>query len=137
MKKINIRTENIILNALGTLRAEKHLNIYTIQDDVDKPLVYGINWCAMGTQSVEATKVFANDLVQATKIAEALNSLELVTDWNSNRAHIKEDMMEEWEEWLPKFYEVIKLADADLIEAGIDTMSRKFFDITKGGKAYE
>ena len=130
MKKINVRTGRIISQALGTLREENHLDIYTIKDEIDEPLVYGVNWCAMGTQTAEATREFAKGLQKAAEIAEALNSLELVVDWNTegSKIQVKEDMREEWKTWLPKFYEVVRLGCADLIEAGIDTMNKKFFE---------
>ncbi len=128
MKKINLRTARLISTALATLRTEYHLDIYTIEDEIDKPLVYGINWCTMGTQTVEVAKDFAKGLTRATEIAEALNSLELVVEWNAKDVQVKEDLREEWKTWLPKFQEVVRLGCAELIEAGINTMNKKFFE---------
>lgn len=132
MKKINRRVYNVLNEALGTIKREKHVDIYTINDgvflDEDAPLEYGVNWCAMGTQSVERTREYVKDLAHAADIAEALTSLELVVDWTQNDVKLKDDMKEEWKEWLPKFYEIVRLGCAELIEAGIDTMNKKFLE---------
>lgn len=128
MKTINVRTGRIISNALSGLREEYHLNVYTLDEEENKPLVYGVNWCAMGTQTAATAKEFAQGLMHAVEIAEALNSLELVIDWEGDDVKVKEDMREEYKAWLPKFYEVIKLGSAELIEAGIDTLNKKFFE---------
>lgn len=129
MKKTNInrRVYHILTEALRESCDGKHMSIYSVSgDDGDSPLVFGVNWSAMGTQSTDFTKEFASNLVQATKIAQSLNELNLTLDWLED-VKLKDDKKDEWKEWLPKFYKVVELADVDLIEAGIHTMYAKFF----------
>jgi hypothetical protein len=60
------------------------MNIYTIAGDryedrkANKPLQWGVNWSAQGTQDVATTKRFAQNLMTATEICENFNKLEIL-----------------------------------------------------------
>ena len=59
------------------------MNIYTIAGDrledrkAGKALQFGVNWAACGTCTVEETRQFAERLLEATKICETVNKLDI------------------------------------------------------------
>lgn len=52
-------------------------SIYKISGRGEKKLVYGINWSACGTKSVEETVKFATNLQKTAVIVDLINNLEI------------------------------------------------------------
>ena len=42
---------------------------------------FGVNWSACGTQSIEETKKFAEEISKACKIAEKLNAMQIIVNY--------------------------------------------------------
>lgn len=42
---------------------------------------FGVNWSACGTQSIEETKKFAEEINKACKIAEKLNAMQITVNY--------------------------------------------------------
>lgn len=57
-----------------------HFNIYDVNSIFDEHIEFGINWAAIGTVSPEETAKFANSLLEASKVVERVNSLNLILD---------------------------------------------------------
>ena len=46
------------------------------------PVVFGVNWAAIGTVSVKETEQFANKLNVASKIAQELTDMQMIRDYS-------------------------------------------------------
>lgn len=46
------------------------------------PVVFGVNWAAIGTVSVKETEQFANKLTVASKIAQELTDMQMIRDYS-------------------------------------------------------
>lgn len=122
MSKIAKTQMNIISYAVQEYMDEhmKGIHLYdkTMVLDVESPILYGVNWAALGTQSTEDTKKFAENLMKATKIAEELNKLELVIDYEMK---CDLDNIEDKEEKRDRFYRKVwyikRLLESDMFTA--------------------
>lgn len=79
MKEISYTEARILKDILEEIETEG-INIYEITND--KYLEFGINWSAFGTQSIEKTGSFINDLHRAIDIAKKINNLKLSVNYD-------------------------------------------------------
>ena len=74
--------EEIFKRALSYLgyNEDWKFEIFEMNDFFDKksPRIYGINWCACGTKSVEDTQKFMDQMQFAVELAKMLNDCKIV-----------------------------------------------------------
>lgn len=58
-----------------------------IEIDRTETIGWGVNWSAMGTQSEEDTKAFAENMMIACNIVSYLNKNDIVGDWELEEEH--------------------------------------------------
>lgn len=46
---------------------------------------FGVNWSACGTQNIEETKKFAEEINKACKIAEKLNAMQITVNYDEEK----------------------------------------------------
>lgn len=122
MMKLNLTQKNVLENTLGKLFRDEHISIYTIEENfgIETPEKYGVNWSAQGTQAVEVARDYAEKLVQAAKVADALNKLEIVVDWESRPgiiSHMKETCKEVF---CPSFTEILGRGECTSIKTALE-----------------
>lgn len=83
MKKIDSNEYMILIAVMGDRAREIYndeIRISVLEENQGK-VVFGVNWCCMGT--VKSTKAveFAHSLVKESELADKLNALNLVVDW--------------------------------------------------------
>lgn len=90
----------------------------------DKPIEWGVNWCARGTQDAGAARDYAERLAQAAAIAEMLTGLKMVQAYEQDKglAQVAEKAGIETAERCYKNIELlvteyIKALDADGLKA--------------------
>lgn len=54
----------------------------------DKPIVWGVNWAAIGTVSIEETREFISQLNIVMLLTDMLNRLEIVIDYDTKDSRI-------------------------------------------------
>lgn len=122
MMKINMTQKHAFDQALRELFRECHIDIYSIEEhyDIDTPEKYGVNWSAQGTQPADVAVNYATNLLQAAKVAEALNKLEIVIDWD-NRPGIMNHMKETYKTaFHPSFVEILRRGEIRAIEYALN-----------------
>ena len=65
----------------------REITIYNDTKFNSKTVTWGINWAALGTQSIEKTMQFADNLKIACKIVEYLNREQITVDWEMDEEH--------------------------------------------------
>lgn len=119
MTVLNAVQWDILRAALQTLQNDTNINIYALNDtfgNVD-PIEWGINWAAMGTQTADATREFANALYNAVDIIEELNSLELNYSYENKGPAINTD------EYHDYVWAIYKLFDYSLFDMIMDKLN--------------
>ena len=83
MMTINKLQRDALDMAIQNLHDELDVRIYTMNDSfLEKTaLKYGVNWSAQGTVHPDEARLYAKNMMVAAGIADALNSLELYTDY--------------------------------------------------------
>lgn len=109
VKKINAVRVNVLEAAVRVATYDKDFDIYEMPKyEVEQPKVYGINWSATGTQDVATTISFANDLVKAAKLVNALNEASFEKVWDTKDEVI--NTREAYEEAVASLADNIKYA---------------------------
>lgn len=75
------KTISMIYEALNVYESETNISIFrknSLSLSGDDPLVFGVNWSAHGTKDPEYTEKYARKLLEAARIADFLNRMEIV-----------------------------------------------------------
>lgn len=74
------KTMFLIYKALGVYEVETNISILqkNLRLSGEDPLIFGVNWSAQGTKDPEYTERYARKLLEAARIADFLNRMEIV-----------------------------------------------------------
>ena len=101
----------------------KAVDLFTIEGDryadrkAGKPLKWGVNWGACGTQSVEDTIKFADTLKHAAEICKVVNALQLESSTISDEIKYSE---EQYEAECKTAATLLELGDVDFLKVWLD-----------------
>lgn len=107
MKKLDKIQYGALQRALAWYSREMELNIYPIVEEWDKPFEYGVNWSARGTQNVEDSRKYAENIMMAVSLCEDLNELEINVDYSD--VDVTGRSEEKYQEQLKSLYDVMKM----------------------------
>lgn len=99
------------------------LHIFTVSGDryedrkTGKPLVWGVNWAACGTCTVEETFKFMESLKQATEICNCINALELQ---DTTLPDDKEYTLDEYKDFCKQACLLLDFADTDVLRTWLN-----------------
>lgn len=112
--RINRTKWNIINTVLNRISRELGVSIYEanscFNDNMQKPVEFGLNWSACGTQSIEETQQYITKMNEAVGIAKFMNQFELTVDWSSEIA-IDDSNKDFWLAEMERVYKAVKLVD--------------------------
>lgn len=81
MKNINYREYSALKSALDEIMEDRTVSICENPSWGADLKTFGVNWSACGTQSIEETKKFAEEISKACKIAEKLNAMQIIVNY--------------------------------------------------------
>lgn len=81
MTNMNYREYSALKSALDEIMEARTVSICENPSWGADLKTFGVNWSACGTQSIEETKKFAEEISKACKIAEKLNAMQIIVNY--------------------------------------------------------
>lgn len=78
---MNYREYSALKSALDEIMEDRTVSICENPSWGADLKTFGVNWSACGTQSIEETKKFAEEISNACKIAEKLNAMQIIVNY--------------------------------------------------------
>lgn len=81
MTNMNYREYTALMSAVDKIMEDRTVSISENPSWGADLKTFGVNWSACGTQSIEETKKFAEEINKACKIAEKLNAMQITVKY--------------------------------------------------------
>ena len=81
MTNMNYREYSALMSAVDKIMETRTVSICENPSWGADLKTFGVNWSACGTQSIEETKKFAEEINKACKIAEKLNAMQITVNY--------------------------------------------------------
>lgn len=78
---MNYREYTALMSAVDKIMEDRTVSICENPSWGADLKTFGVNWSACGTQSIEETKEFAEQINKACKIAEKLNAMQIIVNY--------------------------------------------------------
>lgn len=81
MTNMNYREYSALMSAVDKIMEGRTVSVVENASWGAELKTFGVNWMACGTQNVEETKKFAEEINKACKIAEKLNAMQITVNY--------------------------------------------------------
>lgn len=78
---MNYREYSALMSAVDKIMEGRTVSVVENPNWGAELKTFGVNWSACGTQSIEETKKFAEEINKACKIAEKLNAMQIIVNY--------------------------------------------------------
>lgn len=85
MTNMNYREYTALMSAVDKIMEDRTVSISENPSWGADLKTFGVNWSACGTQSIEETKKFAEEISKACKIAEKLNAMQITVNYDEEK----------------------------------------------------
>jgi hypothetical protein len=83
MTNMNYREYTALMSAVDKIMEDRTVSISENPNWGADLKTFGVNWSACGTQSIEETKKFTEQINKACKIAEKLNAMQITVNYEN------------------------------------------------------
>lgn len=83
MTNMNYLEYQALLTAVREIMNGRIVSVEENSDFSSDVKTFGVNWCCCGTQSIEESKKFAEQINKACKIVEKLNAMQINVNYES------------------------------------------------------
>lgn len=85
MTNMNYREYTALMSAVDKIMEDRTVSISENPSWGADLKTFGVNWSACGTQNVEDAKKFAEKINKACKIAEKLNAMQIIVNYENEK----------------------------------------------------
>lgn len=90
MTNMNYREYSALMSAVNEIMGDRTVSVQENSDLLAEVKTFGVNWACCGTQNIEESKKFADQINKACKIVEKLNAMQITVNYEDEEKQDRE-----------------------------------------------